>query len=516
MTVALPERSRQRVLSSLLPGSRVSRSDLALVWGFFAFVAVLTIPQQLVQDSWLMLVDGREVADHGIPSHDHMTIWSAGARWVDQQWLGQLAFYRVEQLGGVKLALLLNTLLLVAAFSIALRAARRLGGSPVGVAAVALIVMFMAPWELQMRTQTLAELFFVATLWLVVRDIQARSRRIWLVVPLLCLWANVHGSVVLGALLVSVRGALELLGKLRSRKAEDSLLHGAALLVLPWLCVLASPYGLSLVGYYRTTLLDSRLRNYVLEWQASTPAVKTAVFYLVALFAVAAVARWGRRVSVYERFVLLLTLVFALSALRNIIWFGLTALVVLPRLVDGTFDESQQWRGVRDQVRSLLANRLGKLVVVVAVLGLTVFTVSRPDGWFQRSWPPSAVVAETSGLAGGRPVRILSDDRYADWLLWKDPGLRGQIAYDLRFELLSPAQLTAIRNFHSLAGQGWSAAEKGYAVVVLNPATESAVVAAERRAHPHASVVESGATFAAFSTGGPAFPRSGDPPPRRS
>jgi hypothetical protein len=500
MTVALPDQSHQGALTALARVTRVWSFDLALVWGLFASVALLTIPQQLVQDSWLMLVDGREVADHGLPSHDHMMIWTAGVRWIDQQWLGQLAFYRLDQLGGIKLALLVNTLLLVAVFSFGLMAARRLGGSFVAVAAVGLGVMFMAPWELQMRTQTLAELFFVATLWMMVRDPGLQTRRTWLVFPLLCLWANIHGSVVLGALLVSFGGGLEALTQFRSKRASDAFMRGSVLLILPWLCVFASPYGPSLAGYYRSTLLDSRLRNFVLEWQASTPGLKTAVFYLVALSTVAAIGRWGRRVRLYERTALTLTLILALSALRNIIWFALASLIVLPRLLDGVFEESDQWCGLQDRARRFLANRGAKVIVLTAVLGLSVFAITRSENWFQRDWPSSAVARGVSRLAKGKQARVLSDDRYADWLLWKNPALRGHVAYDLRFELLTPAELTSIRDFHSMAGQDWSAAQRGYDVIILNPATEPAAVSAEKRACCGSPVIKSGQDFIAFRT----------------
>ncbi|MDX6514814.1 MAG: hypothetical protein QOH73_480, partial [Gaiellaceae bacterium] len=64
------------------------------------------IPHAIQSDTWLALVAGREVAQHGIPAHDTLTIWGQGKSWIDQQWLAQLAFYRLFALGGFPLVAL--------------------------------------------------------------------------------------------------------------------------------------------------------------------------------------------------------------------------------------------------------------------------------------------------------------------------------------------------------------------------------------------------------------------------
>ena len=66
-----------------------------------AVVMALLSPALLVGDSWMTLIAGRDVADHGIPDRETLTIMASGARWIDQQWLGQLVVYGVEQAGGL-------------------------------------------------------------------------------------------------------------------------------------------------------------------------------------------------------------------------------------------------------------------------------------------------------------------------------------------------------------------------------------------------------------------------------
>ena len=49
---------------------------------------------------------------------------------------------------------------------------------------------------------------FAALVWLLARDARRPDRRIWLVLPLLALWANLHGSVLLACALVLLRSAI--------------------------------------------------------------------------------------------------------------------------------------------------------------------------------------------------------------------------------------------------------------------------------------------------------------------
>src|SRR5215204_2462995 len=75
------------------------------VVALFLIGLTANLPRELFQDSWLTILGGREVVQHGLPSHDALAIWTQGREWVDQQWLAQLLFYGLYALGGIKLAL---------------------------------------------------------------------------------------------------------------------------------------------------------------------------------------------------------------------------------------------------------------------------------------------------------------------------------------------------------------------------------------------------------------------------
>jgi hypothetical protein len=417
--------------------------EALLVTAVSAFAAsfVLRLVGQVNQDAWLAFVAGRDVAG-GVPRTETWTVWAHGARWVDQQWLGQLLLYRLYDLGGIRLVVAVHALLTAGAYALAVALARRRGASPLQVLVLlppCFWLFIFGSWQL--RTQTFSYLLFAAVVWLLVTRPLSRGLVV-LLGAILALWANLHGAVMLAAALVALRGVVEL----RHRRPA-----GLALVALP-LVLLASPYGLELVGYYRSTLLNPGFAAFVNEWQAPTLTLTTAPFFVLLGLVVAL----RRRLGAMELLVLGVTGLAGLRAERNIVWFALAALILLPRAL----------RLAESRVSTLRAN-LNEKLALVAVAGLAVAvvgTLARPASAFQAEYP----VAAADAAAAAHPVRVFADVKYADWLLWREPQLRGRIAYDARFELLSTAQLVRIYGFAQPFSDAWQRASAGYDVLVLD------------------------------------------------
>jgi hypothetical protein len=401
----------------------VLASSLALV--------AFAVPALLIQDSWLALVDGRFIAQHGLPHADELTVMAHGARWIDQQWLAHLTLYELAALGGLRLALAAGLVFTFLPLVLGAIFARKAGASARSVALVALLPLCIAPWLLQLRTQTLVLPIFVAVYGLLAADSRRPSRRVWLVVPLLVLWANLHGSVVLGAALVCCHGLL----LARRHRARGLLVLATAPLTL-----LASPYGPSVAGYYRWMLLGSPLRKYVVEWQPATLGPGTAIFFLSAVATLVALGRHGRSVSVFERLALPMLFLAGLASVRNGAWFALATGVSAPLLVDAAWGSPGRLPEAARRInRRLAAGALALTAVVVAG------SFARPAGSFDGDWP--AAGARAVAAAAGPHGLVLADDIHSDWLLWEEPQLAGRIGYDVRFELLSAPRLATLFAF---------------------------------------------------------------------
>jgi hypothetical protein len=431
------------------------------VVGLYLITIFGALPQQLLSDSWYAVLGGHEVVHHGLPAGDALTMWTHGRQWVDQQWLGQLFFYGLYAAGGIKLALFGHAVVASAAFALAIVFARRHGGSVRTICWLAIPTIFLIIWgSWNARAQSLAFVLFIALVWLLVADARAQSRRVLLVFPILVLWANVHGSVVTGVLLVVLAGLSY--GFDRRKGAWRSWVPRATMLCSGAIaCLVASPYALQLPEYYRAVLVNPGFRDYIAEWQPTTPGLKTSPFYLLAFAAVWLIGRRGERLSSFEKVLLIATILIGLQSIRGVIWFAFAAFMLLPRLLGGA-----ELKPAASAVRMRFAS--GALVALsVLVVAATVATVAaKPASWFQRHYPEGAIGAIQRAEATQPQVRVFASTQYSDWLLLRLPELRGRVAYDARFELLPTYRLRQLVDLRRQV-EGWQKIVAPFGLFVL-------------------------------------------------
>lgn len=409
-------------------------------------LALAAVSRALVEpDTWVGLVTGREVAAHGLPSVERLTLLAQGRRWVDQQWLGQLALYGVDRIGGVGFVVSVSLAAMLTGFGFAALAAQARGGSP-GALISWLILGFLAgPWAALVRTQSLAIPLYGLILWLILRDPDVRARRSLWILPLLVIWANVHGSVVLGAALVSAYG-LQSLARTGVRRLP------AALTVIAPLTVLASPYALALPGYYHTLLIAPPFGRQIEEWQRTTPATAPLFFAVAGICFLVVVFRW-KRLRPIDMIILLLTFASALDAIRLTLWFGIAVVAIMPPLTSGKALKAS------DFIRPA-AGIAAAAVLSVGVAGLAWASHRDYDG-------SSKVI----GALRSQPVsaRVAAKYTLADWVLWEAPNLRGRVELDARAELLTKRQWREDDNFSR-------AVTRHYSLLVTEPVSATQII----------------------------------------
>ncbi len=424
------------------------------------------IPNHLAQDSYLALVAGRIIAAHGIPQHDFLTVMAHGVRWIDQQWLAQLAVYELQHLGGLQLLCTVYVLITGASFALAIMASRALGARDIHVLAMLpLGTFFYLATAVSIRTQGFAYPLFVATLWLLASEVRRPSRRALLVFPMLVLWGNLHGSATLGAGMAGLYGLTVLAGRWRSHGAAGLLsLRGLGFVFGAPVTLLVTPYGTSIIAYYHKTLLNPGFGKLITEWQPITSYTVLAVPLLMLIFGtVWTLGRSGRKTPAFDQLLLMVLALGAIIAVRNITWFGLGVMVLLPATISH----------VRPNAAPALRRARVNLALAISAIALTalltVVTLARPSTWFTRENPRSALVDVARIVRAHPATKIFADVRYADWLVWEDPALAGHIAYDTSLENLTERQLSAIATLSTQPGT-----LAPYSVLLLFPGNHAA------------------------------------------
>ncbi len=420
----------------------------------------------LFADSFYDLYAGRFIVANGLPHVNVATVTASSAAWTDQQWLAQVLYYLAWRAGGYRLLAALSAVLVTSGFAILAGLIIRRRIPAARAFAWTLVAFAVCIGNTGIRAQSFAYPCLAVVLWLVLEDSDAPSARprTWLLIPVLVLWANTHGSVLLGAALAAgyagCRAALALRrGDRKSAAAYLALAFSSALTVI------CTPYGTRVLGYYLRFAFNPALRHDVAEWAPPDPRnpVSMAFFAAVLLVALSLIVAWRRGCRPHPMLaaLALISLALALTAARNQAWFGfcgaLLAADALARAGAGRVPEFD-----RRFERAVLATLAGLALASLATLAVT------GNGQFYAQTPVAAIRAAAAEAGRNPALRVLGDDYSGTAMLWLEPELFGRVGFDVRFEEYSQAELRAYVDFLFVRGPGWQRAARGYAIIVAS------------------------------------------------
>lgn len=173
-----------------------------------------------------------------------------------------------------------------------------------------------APAVLVVRAQLFSIALFPLLVLLLRADARRPSRRVWLVVPLLALWSNLHGGVLVGAALTA---AYLLIHRLR----RDWML-AVSVLIASCAALVATPAMFGTIDYYRQVLTSEVAARGLQAWAPlSFHAPFDVVFLIIAIPLCIAAVR--ARPKAWELAVLAALAAMSVHANRNTVWFALFA-----------------------------------------------------------------------------------------------------------------------------------------------------------------------------------------------
>ena len=161
-----------------------------------SIAATWATPKQ-VGDLFIALAGGRDVVGGALGKPDQWSFITNGRVWINQNWLSHLLIYVTWQLGGETGLLVLKAALLTAMAALLYLLGRRCGADRLGAILLASGLMIACSQFVALRANLSTLVMMPLAMWLLHRGFEGRQR-IWWMLPVQLVWANLHGGFVFG------------------------------------------------------------------------------------------------------------------------------------------------------------------------------------------------------------------------------------------------------------------------------------------------------------------------------
>ena len=357
--------------------SLLNRS-FATVFQLYVLIYAFLFASRPISDAdfWFHLKTGQYVFQHGQAPHTELFSFTfTGIPWVAHGWLAGTLFYAVYSAVGLYALIFIFAILAALSFWIVLR---NTPAHPFIIAFALVLGIWTVLPNIGVRprvfTLLLASIFIV-----VLQDYSRRGagRRIWLLIPLMALWANLHGGFVIGwaLILLAMMGVVldAWTGAEKLRSVWSRLRTMAVVLVGCLFAALVNPYGIQIYEPARRALSSSVYSRVIVDW-VSPNFHQPELLPLLALIllSITVFALSPKRIKPSELLLFVATLYATMKAQRNMLIFAVVAAPLLARYMQHWIDSTPLKR-MRDGSRS--ANRQAALIVlsVIMLLPLPLF-----------------------------------------------------------------------------------------------------------------------------------------------
>jgi hypothetical protein len=422
------------------------------------------------------------LASGSIPRADTLTFTMDGQPWLDQNWGGQVFFALVFRLGGWTGLAILRAALVGLTFACVYGACRRMGTSERSAALLTIAAFGIGSFALALRPQLVGIAIFAALLVLLAE----RPRRpwmLWLAVPLVVVWANVHGSFVLGLGLLGLTWLSDVL----ARASRPHLV--LAVTAVAAVGVALNPFGFEIWRYATSILSSPTITTRISEWQR--PGLDTAegmAFYGSGMAFVAAAALAWRRGRVAWPQLLVPAAFFGLGllAVRGLAWWPLVAATTVAGWVGKS---SAIGAEPSPSPEPVLFRRLNAALVAILVIAAVVLL----PGWRPIDpglgaptrlvgQAPSGITAALRGLVGPG-ARLWAPQPWSSWFEYAVPDAK--LFVDSRIELY-PSTVWDEYDAVIEGDEGWQSVlgRRGLTIVVTDAGGGRRPLADRLRADP--------------------------------
>ena len=393
---------------------------LALVLGLSFVIGFFKIANY---DIWWHMKTGELILKQGIPQTDPFSFTAFGNHWVTHEWLAEVIFYLLYQMGGLTVLILFKGAVSAAIAFLIFHFGMKNGASAPFSAAVSMLAVAAMSYMMYARPHAFSFLFLAIIAYVLFgseRSPRARIWQRWVIVPVvLWLWANMHAGFILGLGVYWVVVATEFIfPPVRGLAASERFMRSVVPASLATLLCLVNPNGIDIFTYpimiagnpvFKSTIGEWVSPVYIgkREWLALTILSLSSILGIVA-----AAAHLKRRPDI--SLIMIAVGVSAWLAVRNIQNFAIVLAPAILTLVP-------EWAAGRPKIKPYFARAItvGSLIWIIGIFLMIrdyQGTHNRLGLGIQRGLVPEgpARYLERIGFEGNI-ANILSDGGYLIW-----------------------------------------------------------------------------------------------------
>lgn len=277
-------------LTTKLSRLKIQHVVLASVFLYFILVNADRIHDP---DMWWHLKVGEYISDNRtIPTADFYSFSNSGHHWIAHEWGSELLYYTAYHFWQFRGLFAVNILFLTAAYYMFGRLIYARAGRDLSVTTAVLVVCTVFSslfWVF--RPHLLAYLFFLVYL-LVLEMYQRGKNLLWVLPPVMIVWVNMHGSFIMGIVLICTyifSGLFRFsFGRLHAERwAKGQLKTLGVILLVVILAVAVNPNTFSMYYYPFFTLNSEAIVDNITEWSSPDfhhPVFKAFLAYLMLVY----------------------------------------------------------------------------------------------------------------------------------------------------------------------------------------------------------------------------------------
>ena len=378
--------------------------------GVYTLVLVLLGAPVLLRDSdtYWQIVVGQWILDHqAVPRVDIYSFTKAGEPWMSSSWLAQVLYATSYNLAGWTGPVVLAASGIATTFALLTHIlGRRIPA--LWAVAVAIAALLLSYGHFLARPHVLALPVMLAWAYgLTSASERGQAPSPWLL-PLIALWANLHGGFVFGLVLTGAF-ALDALWNVERALRKPLALRWAAFGVAALAACCATPYGWGSILAAGKILDLGELLHLIYEWMPADFS-KFGPFELAILAAIGGALYSGVKLTPPRIALVLGLLHMALAHIRNFEIFALLLPIVVLAPVASQFALRPAWTARTGVPAPVMA-------AIMLVLGGWTWLLSANAAM---AVPESqAPVAAVEAMRAYHPKRVLNDLPFGGYLIWR-------------------------------------------------------------------------------------------------